>query len=122
MTDWFLIGVKIYIMVIVVGAVVVPVIFYSVGFTPAIALSALSRFRRPPRSVLLIIITSEGSLAATWHGYIGNVVAGSAFAILQSLGAAPWSLAVVGGATCAFGCLIHSLWKNTWDEDSSEKA
>lgn len=53
MTDWFLIGVKIYIMVIAVGAVVVPIIFYYVGFTPAIALGALSRFRRLSRSVLL---------------------------------------------------------------------
>ena len=70
MTDWFLIGVKIYITVIVVGAVVVPVIFYSVGFTPAIALGALSRFRRPSRSVLLkklIFGRLTGSGMARFH-------------------------------------------------------
>lgn len=48
---------------------------------------------------------SIGSLAAAIHSMIGNVTAGSAFAIMQSLGATGMlaSLIPLLGATCAVG-------------------
>jgi hypothetical protein len=100
----------------------VPVSIYLVGFTPAgVALGTLSRFRRSSRSVLLKKL-SEGSLAAAWHATIGNVAAGSVFAILQSLGTTPVLLAMIGALTGGFGCFIHSLWEDLWNEDKvSEK-
>lgn len=52
-----------------------------------------------------------GSLAATWQGTIGNVAAGSLFAILQSMGATTMgtflfgTIGTIGGATGALGIL-----------------
>ncbi|ETI19288.1 hypothetical protein G647_09120 [Cladophialophora carrionii CBS 160.54] len=47
-----------------------------------------------------------GTLAATIHGSIGNVVAGSGFAIAQSAGAGGAGLAVVNGAAQVCGGVI----------------
>jgi hypothetical protein len=110
------IAVKIYIVAIPLGAVLALLIFYSVGFTPAIALGALSRFCPTIKVCNYLKKPLEGSLAGAWHASIGNVVAGSAFAILQSLGTAPLLLAVIGALTSAVGCFVHYLWKNVWGE------
>ncbi len=95
-------------MVIFGCAALVPIIFYLIGFTPVIAAGALSRFADPQ---VLLKKPSEGSLAAAWHASIGNVVAGSIFATLQSLGTAPSLLAAIGALIGVVGCSIHYLWK-----------
>ena len=85
-------------------------------------------------SLILTVSTSdikisEGSLAAIWHASIGNVAAGSVFAILQSLGTAPLLLAGIGALTGAAGCFLHFLWnlwrsprwyQNIWGDDQDD--
>lgn len=42
------------------------------------------------------------------------MVAGSLFAILQSLGTKPLLLALIGGLLNSAGCALHSLWIDGW--------
>jgi len=59
----------------------------------------------------LLIPTSsllQGSVAAGWQATIGNVVAGSAFAGLQSLGAVGLSAGVA--AACGVGVAAVTAW------------
>jgi len=72
--------------IIVGGAVAVPVTMAIVGFAPA--------------------GIAAGSLAAGIQAGIGNVAAGSAFAILQSLGTAPLVTSLIGGATTGGGAAL----------------
>jgi len=85
------------IIIIVLCALLVPFLFYLVGFTPSIA---------------------AGSLAAIWQASIGNVVAGSIFAILQSLGTKLPLLAGIGLLIGAAGYFLHSLLKSFWGDGS----
>jgi hypothetical protein len=109
-------------MFIALGAILVPVLIYLVGLTPAgVALGAFSRFLHSSRS-LLLKNPSEGSLAAAWHSSIGSVAAGSVFAILQSLRTTLALLEIIRALISGFGCVIHSIWEYLWGEDrGSEK-
>jgi hypothetical protein len=91
-------------------AIAVPVIVWLVGFTPAgVTACEYFRFHQFSKSTFYILTLWEVSPAAAWHASIGNVVAGSLFASLQSLGTAPHLLVVIGGLIGAAGCFIHSL-------------
>lgn len=52
---------------------------------------------------------AAGSAAAVWHSTIGNVVAGSAFSILQSAGAAGVAVTtkvIIGGAAALLAAIV----------------
>jgi hypothetical protein len=51
----------------------------------------------------MIHLCTTGSTAAGIHAGIGNVAAGSAFAVMQSAGTAPLLLATIGAAVGAAG-------------------
>jgi len=72
--------------IIVGGAVAVPVTLAIVGFAPA--------------------GIAAGSIAAGIQSGIGNVVAGSVFAVLQSAATAPVVTSLVGGAAAAGGIVV----------------
>lgn len=113
------IGVKIYIAVIAFCAILVPNLVSLIGFTPAgVTAGTVTLLCSPTLNARISDIKAlEGSLAAAWHAHLGNVAAGSFFAILQSLGTNPPLLTVLGGLIGGAGCLLHSFWKGFWDED-----